>query len=116
MAPGWAVAALLLLAAAGYGEAAAGPVLAFGEDVLRLFGTNRSLSATQLGRLLERLGAAPVEGAPEPGQLHFNQVGRGPREALPGCGVPSLPFVCERYFFGRSAEERILLRFSSMRW
>ncbi|EPY78491.1 solute carrier family 39 (metal ion transporter), member 8-like protein [Camelus ferus] len=47
--------------------------VAFSEDVLRVFGANRSLSAAQLGRLLEQLGAAHAEGAPEPGQLHFNQ-------------------------------------------
>lgn len=73
MAPGRAVAGLLLLAAAGLGGEAEVPGLAFSEDVLSVFGANRSLSAAQLGRLLERLGTAPVEGAPEPGQLHFNQ-------------------------------------------
>lgn len=92
MAPGRAVAGLLLLAAAGLGGEAEVPWLAFSEDVLSLFGANRSLSAAQLGRLLERLGAAPVEGAPEPGQLHFNQVGPG-RAALPqtpGCQGTSI--------------------------
>lgn len=85
MAPGRAVAGLLLLAAAGLGGEAAGPALAFSEDVLSVFGANLSLSAAQLGRLLEQLGAAPVEGDPEPGQLHFNQVGRGPgRPSPPG--------------------------------
>lgn len=74
MAPGRAVAGLLLLAAAGIGGTAAGPGLAFSEDVLSLFGANRSLSAAQLARLLEQLGAAPAEGVAEPGQLHFNQV------------------------------------------
>ncbi|XP_023590474.1 metal cation symporter ZIP8 [Trichechus manatus latirostris] len=73
MAPGQAVAGLLLLAAAGLGEAAAGHGLAFSEDVLSVFGANRSLSVPQLGRLLELLGSAPVKGAPELGQLHFNQ-------------------------------------------
>ncbi|KAM9238072.1 metal cation symporter ZIP8 [Dugong dugon] len=73
MAPGQAVAGLLLLAAAGLGEAAAGHGLTFSEDVLSVFGANRSLSVPQLGRLLELLGSAPVKGAPELGQLHFNQ-------------------------------------------
>lgn len=85
MAPGRAVAGLLLLAAAGLGGDAEVPGLAFSEDVLSVFGANRSLSAAQLGRLLERLGTAPVEGAPEPGQLHFNQV--GPGRPSPNAGV-----------------------------
>ena len=46
MAPGRAVAGLLLLAAAGLGGEAAGPALAFSEDVLSLFGANLS----QIGR------------------------------------------------------------------
>lgn len=74
MAPGRAVAGLLLLAATGLGRPSEGPELAFAEDVLRVFGANQSLSAAQLGRLLERLGAAPQQGALELGQLHFNQV------------------------------------------
>ncbi|XP_036118223.1 metal cation symporter ZIP8 [Molossus molossus] len=74
MAPGWAVAGLLLLAAASLGGAAAGPGLAFSEDVLSVFGANRSLSAAQLRHLLQRLGAGPAEGALQPAQLHFNQV------------------------------------------
>lgn len=76
MAPGRAVAGLLLLAAAGLGGAAAGPGLAFSEDVLSVFGANRSLSAAQLGHLLQQLGAARAEGALQPAQLHFNQVRR----------------------------------------
>ncbi|KAL6081095.1 hypothetical protein STEG23_005426, partial [Scotinomys teguina] len=68
-----AVAGLLLLAATGLGHSEEGPELAFSEDVLRVFGANQSLSAEQLGRLLERLGAAPHQGALELGQLHFNQ-------------------------------------------
>lgn len=75
MAPGRAVAGLLLLAA-GLGGAAAGPALAFSEDVLSVFGANRSLSAAQLARLLRELGAGGAEGGPRPAQLHFNQVGR----------------------------------------
>lgn len=86
MAPGQAVAGLLLLAATGLGGVAEGPGLAFSEDVLSLFGTNRSLSAAQLRRLLEQLGAAPGEGAPESSQLHFNQVWR---VALLLCGCSS---------------------------
>lgn len=73
MAPGWAVAGLLLLATASLGGAAAGPGLAFSEDVLSVFGANRSLSAAQLRRLLQQLGAGRAEGALQPGQLHFNQ-------------------------------------------
>ncbi|XP_037686276.1 metal cation symporter ZIP8 [Choloepus didactylus] len=73
MSPARAVAGLLLLAAASLGEKAVGPGLAFSEDVLSVFGANRSLSVAQLGRLLEQLGAAPEEGALELGQLHFNQ-------------------------------------------
>ncbi|KAM8802908.1 metal cation symporter ZIP8 isoform 1-T2 [Rhynchonycteris naso] len=73
MAPGQAVAGLLLLAAAALGDSAVGPELAFSEDVLSVFGANRSLSAAQLRRLLQQLGAAPAEGAPQPAQLHFNQ-------------------------------------------
>lgn len=85
MAPGQAVAGLLLLAATGgLGRPADGPELAFSEDVLSVFGANRSLSAGQLGLLLERLGAAPHQGALELGQLHFNQV-----RAAGGPGVPS---------------------------
>lgn len=61
---------LLLLALAG--GAGAGPALAFSEDVLRVFGTNRSLSATQLEHLLGTLGNGPGPGA-LPGPLHFNQ-------------------------------------------
>lgn len=76
MARGRAVAGLLLLVVASLGGVAAGPGLAFSEDVLSVFGTNRSLSVAQLGRLLQQLGAAPAEGAPQPGQLHFNQVRR----------------------------------------
>lgn len=77
MAPGWAVAGLLLLATASLGgAAAAGPGLAFSEDVLSVFGANRSLSAAQLRRLLQQLGAGRAEGALQPGQLHFNQVRR----------------------------------------
>lgn len=67
------MAGLLLLAAAGLGGETAGPELAFSEDVLSVFGANRSLSVAQLRRLLEQLGSGPVEGAPELGQLHFNQ-------------------------------------------
>ncbi|CAH6789036.1 Slc39a8 [Phodopus roborovskii] len=74
MTPGRAVAGLLLLAATGLGHPAERPELAFSEDVLSVFGANRSLSAEQLGRLLERLGAAPHQGALQLGQLHFNQV------------------------------------------
>lgn len=73
MAPGWAVAGLLLLATASLGGAAAGPGLAFSDDVLSVFGANRSLSAAQLRRLLQQLGAGRAEGALQPGQLHFNQ-------------------------------------------
>uniref|UniRef100_A0A2K5BY32 Solute carrier family 39 member 8 n=1 Tax=Aotus nancymaae TaxID=37293 RepID=A0A2K5BY32_AOTNA len=73
MAPGRAVAGLLLLAAAGLGGVAEGPGLAFSEDVLSVFGANRSLSAAQLQHLLGQMGAASRVGAPEPGQLHFNQ-------------------------------------------
>ena len=84
MAPGQAVARILLLAAAGLGGAAAGPGLAFSEDVLSVFGANRSLSAVQLGHLLQQLGAATAQGAPQLAQLHFNQV---PRAFL--LGLPS---------------------------
>nr|KAF6432404.1 solute carrier family 39 member 8 [Rousettus aegyptiacus] len=73
MARGRAMAGLLLLVAASLGETAAEPGLAFSEDVLSVFGTNRSLSVAQLGRLLQQLGAAHAEGAPQLGQLHFNQ-------------------------------------------
>jgi hypothetical protein len=86
MAPGRAVAGLLLLAATGLGAAAEGPGLAFSEDVLSVFGENRSLSATQLGVLLEQLGDAPHKGAPELSQLHFNQV---PPPACPGPPFPT---------------------------
>lgn len=93
MAPGRAVAGLLLLAAAGIGGTAVGPGLAFSEDVLSVFGANRSLSAAQLARLLEQLGAAPEEGVAEPGQLHFNQVRRGPPRPFRALGVRGLAFV-----------------------
>ncbi|MEJ1270795.1 metal cation symporter ZIP8-like [Cricetulus griseus] len=78
MTPGRAVAGWLLLAATSLGHPAEGPELAFSEDVLSVFGANRSLSAEQLGRLLERLGAAAHQGALELGQLHFNQVRGSP--------------------------------------
>lgn len=61
---------LLLLALAG--GAGAGPAMAFSEDVLRMFGTNHSLSVAQLERLLGTLGRGPGPGA-LPGPLHFNQ-------------------------------------------
>lgn len=107
MTPGRALAGLLLLAAAGLGGAAAGPGLAFSEDVLSVFGANRSLSAAQLGRLLEQLGAAPAEGAPEPGRLHFNQVGGRPARP-PGA-------VRARAVFGKGSGERVSLRFPRTR-
>lgn len=106
MAPGRAVAGLLLLAAAGLGGETAGPELAFSEDVLSVFGANRSLSVAQLRRLLEQLGAGPVEGAPELGQLHFNQVGPGPA-APPRQVVGRRPFALERSLLGKSAGKRI---------
>lgn len=83
MAPGRAVAGLLLLAATSLGRPSEGPELAFSEDVLSVFGANRSLSAAQLGRLLERLGAASQQGAPDLSQLHFNQVRVAPWSAVP---------------------------------
>lgn len=64
-----------------------GPGLAFSEDVLSVFGANRSLSAAQLARLLEQLGAAPQEGVAEPGRLHFNQVRRAPPPPRPCQGL-----------------------------
>ncbi|XP_054999870.1 metal cation symporter ZIP8 isoform X2 [Sorex araneus] len=70
MGRGRALAALLLLLLPAAALGAPGAAEAFGEDVLRVFGSNRSLSAPQLARLLERLGAGP--GA-LPGALHFNQ-------------------------------------------
>nr|XP_004465564.1 metal cation symporter ZIP8 isoform X2 [Dasypus novemcinctus] len=74
MSPVRTVAGLLLLAAASLGREAAESRLAFSEDVLSVFGANRSLSVAQLGRLLEQLGSAPEKGVPqELGQLHFNQ-------------------------------------------
>lgn len=106
MAPGRAVAGLLLLAAASLGGAATGPGLAFSEDVLSVFGANRSLSAAQLGRLLQQLGAGPAEGAPQPAQLHFNQVWRR-WGLLCAVAVGRHLFVHESYFGGKSAGERI---------
>lgn len=114
MAPGQAVAGILLLAAAGLGGAAAGPGLAFSEDVLSVFGANRSLSAAQLGHLLQLLGAATAEGAPQLAQLHFNQVGARPRRFL-AVDVLRRWFVSERYLCGESAGEKISARFLSMR-
>ncbi|KAG8519395.1 Zinc transporter ZIP8, partial [Galemys pyrenaicus] len=76
MAPGRTPARLLLLLLGAAGLAgAAGPDLAsgFSEDVLSVFGANRSLSAEQLERLLEQLGRTPTLGSLEPGQLHYNQ-------------------------------------------
>ncbi|KAH0500799.1 Zinc transporter ZIP8 [Microtus ochrogaster] len=78
MTPCRAVAGLLLLAATGLGHQEEGPELAFSEDVLSVFGANRSLSAKQLGLLLERLGVAPHQGALDLGQLHFNQTLKNP--------------------------------------
>lgn len=97
MAPGPAVAGLLLLAAAGLGNPSEGPELAFAEDVLSVFGANRSLSAAQLGRLLERLGAAPQQGALELGQLHFNQVSL----QFPLIPIPQNSSTGERIFIKR---------------
>lgn len=102
MTPCRAVAGLLLLAATGLGHPEEGPELAFSEDVLSVFGANRSLSAKQLGLLLERLGAAPHQGALDLGQLHFNQV-RGSPVAH---GFHRFPSAEQQPFLaGRSARE-----------
>ncbi|XP_034628460.1 metal cation symporter ZIP8 isoform X2 [Trachemys scripta elegans] len=72
------VAALALAAAAAFSPLAAdarrGPAAAggFAEDVLSLFGENRSLSAAQLTHLLQTLGAAREQGAALPGQHHLH--------------------------------------------
>ncbi|XP_043829157.1 metal cation symporter ZIP8 [Dromiciops gliroides] len=60
---------LLLLAAAGVSG------LAFTEDVLTLFGGNRSLSAAQVGHLLDHMGAAtrPTADQLQHLNLHYNQ-------------------------------------------
>lgn len=58
----------------------------FAEDVLRVFGSNRSLSAGQLSALLSQLGAAPALSAVLPlPHLHHNQVQVPPRG--PGCSA-----------------------------
>lgn len=85
-----ALAALALLAAApGCSAQPRGPAPAFAEDVLRLFGGNRSLSAAQLAQLLQRLGAARPGGAPLPARLplHHNQVPLPARPARLGATV-----------------------------
>lgn len=105
MAPGRAVAGLLLLAATSLGRPSEGPELAFSEDVLSVFGANRSLSAVQLGRLLERLGAASQQGALDLGQLHFNQVRVAPWSAVSADSHPQ----------SSSPGERISRSFSSLR-
>ncbi|XP_027709216.1 zinc transporter ZIP8 [Vombatus ursinus] len=72
---GRALAGLLLLAAAGGFGGAFGSGLAFTEDLLTVFGENRSLSAAQVGHLLDDLGAASKRPL-EPLQhldLHYNQ-------------------------------------------
>lgn len=118
MAPGRAVAGLLLLlllltaaSLRGAAAAAAGPELAFSEDVLSVFGANRSLSAAQLERLLQQLGAARSEGALQPGQLHFNQV----RRWLGGPSVPGLSggfHLCLRV---KGWKENVTTLFSTVR-
>ncbi|KAH1169947.1 metal cation symporter ZIP8 isoform X1 [Mauremys mutica] len=80
--PRVAVAALVLAAAAAFGPLAAGarapqqggPTAAggFAEDLLSLFGENRSLSAAQLNHLLQTLGAAREQGAALQGQHHLH--------------------------------------------
>ncbi|XP_074131703.1 metal cation symporter ZIP8 [Sminthopsis crassicaudata] len=70
-----AVAGLLVLAAVGGIGGAAGSGLAFTEDLLTVFGENRSLSTAQVGHLLDDLGAASrtqVEKLPHL-YLHYNQ-------------------------------------------
>ncbi|XP_036620243.1 metal cation symporter ZIP8 [Trichosurus vulpecula] len=69
------VAALLLLAAMGGFGGAVGSMLHFTEDLLTVFGENRSLSVAQVGHLLDDLGAAsknPVEKLQHL-DLHYNQ-------------------------------------------
>lgn len=66
------------------------PAATFAEDVLRVFGSNRSLSAGQLSALLSRLGAAPALSAVLPlPHLHHNQV-RVPPRGL-GCSAARVP-------------------------
>lgn len=102
MTPCRAVAGLLLLAATGLGHPEEGPELAFSEDVLSVFGANRSLSAKQLGLLLERLGAAPHQGALDLGQLHFNQVRGSPVVH----GFHRFPSAEQQSFFSREKRQR----------
>ncbi|XP_038255551.1 metal cation symporter ZIP8 [Dermochelys coriacea] len=70
-----AAAALSPLAAAARAPQRGGPVGGFVEDVLSLFGENRSLSAAQLAHLLQTLGAAGEPGAAAAGRqpLHHNE-------------------------------------------
>lgn len=66
------------------------PAATFAEDVLRVFGSNRSLSAGQLSALLSRLGAAPALSTVLPlSHLHHNQVQVPPRG--PGCVAAGVP-------------------------
>ncbi|XP_044538290.1 metal cation symporter ZIP8 [Gracilinanus agilis] len=66
---------LLLLVAVGSLGGAPGSGLGFTEDLLTVFGDNRSLSAAQVGHLLEELGAASSKTGEnlEHLNLHYNQ-------------------------------------------
>ncbi|XP_051821552.1 metal cation symporter ZIP8 [Antechinus flavipes] len=70
-----AVAGLLLLAAVGGIGGAVGSSLAFTDDLLTVFGENRSLSTAQVGHLLDDLGGAsrPEFEKLQHFSLHHNQ-------------------------------------------
>ncbi|XP_074084256.1 metal cation symporter ZIP8 [Macrotis lagotis] len=67
-----AAAGLLLLAALAAFGGAAGSGLAFTEDLLTLFGENRSLAAPQVARLLDELGAGAGQQLHRL-DVHYNQ-------------------------------------------
>lgn len=87
----WLAAALALAALgwltaeAGSSGAAAAAERRFAQDVLTVFGANRTISAGQVNHMLQQLGAAHRLGDSLPGlsELRFNQV----RPLPPRCWV-----------------------------
>ncbi|XP_015141100.2 metal cation symporter ZIP8 isoform X1 [Gallus gallus] len=70
----------------------------FAEDVLRVFGSNRSLSAGQLSALLSQLGAAPALSAVLPlPHLHHNQCLTG-EEIFSLHGIPNKSHISNSDF------------------
>ncbi|XP_074849606.1 metal cation symporter ZIP8 isoform X2 [Carettochelys insculpta] len=97
--PGVAAVALELAAAAAFSPLALAAE-GFVEDVLSLFGENRSLSAAQLTHLLQTLGAARHQGAALLGQLpllHHNECMSG-EDILSFHGLPNTSQITNSSF------------------